>query len=89
MKSICFFNDRDVKAVWDNGNYCWWFSATDVIRAINDEQDYTKAGNYWRWLKHNLKHLMEDIRLNIHNHCKHGRISCTGWGAIGILGFIK
>lgn len=25
-----------------------------MVRAINDEPDYTKAGNYWRWLKHKL-----------------------------------
>lgn len=50
-KSIRFFNDREVRAVWDDENNCWWFSATDVVRAINDEPDYTKAGNYWRWLK--------------------------------------
>lgn len=30
-------------------------SATDIVRAINDEPDYTKAGNYWRWLKRKLK----------------------------------
>ena len=36
-------------------NNCWWFSATDIVRAINDEPDYTKAGNYWRWLKRKLK----------------------------------
>lgn len=54
-KSIRFFNDREVRAVWDDGNNCWWFSATDIVRAINDEPDYTKAGNYWRWLKRKLK----------------------------------
>ena len=54
-KSIRFFNDREVRAVWDDENNCWWFSATDVVRAINDEPDYTKAGNYWRWLKRKLK----------------------------------
>ena len=53
-KSIRFFNDREVRAVWDDENNCWWFSATDVVRAINDEPDYTKAGNYWRWLKRKL-----------------------------------
>ena len=53
-KSIRFFNDREVRAVWDDENNCWWFSATDVVRAINDEADYTKAGNYWRWLKRKL-----------------------------------
>ena len=42
-KSIRFFNDREVRAVWDDENNCWWFSATDVVCAINDESDYTKA----------------------------------------------
>ena len=54
-KSIRFFNDREVRAVWDDENNTWWFSATDVVRAINNEPDYTKAGNYWRWLKRKLK----------------------------------
>ncbi len=53
--SIRFFNDREVRAVWDEENNKWWFSATDVVRAINNEPDYTKAGNYWRWLKRKLK----------------------------------
>ena len=60
-KSIRFFNDREVRAVWDDENSCWWFSATDVVRAINDEPDYTKAGNYWRWLKRKLA--KEDAQL--------------------------
>lgn len=25
-----------------------WFSGTDIVRAINDEPDYTKAGNYYQ-----------------------------------------
>ncbi len=49
-KSIRFFNDREVRAVWDEEHSKWWFSATD----INDEDDYVKAGNYWRWLKKKL-----------------------------------
>lgn len=53
-KSIRFFNNREVRAVWDDENNCWWFSATDIVRAINDEPDYKKAGNYWRWLKRKL-----------------------------------
>lgn len=54
-KSIRFFNDREVRAVWDDENNCWWFSATDVVRAINNEPDYVKAGNYWLWLKRRLR----------------------------------
>lgn len=50
-KSIRFFNDRQVRALWDEEHSKWWFSAIDIVRAINDEEDYVKAGNYWRWLK--------------------------------------
>ena len=53
-KSIRFFNNREVRAVWSDAESKWLFSATDVVRAINDEEDYTKAGNYWRWLKKKL-----------------------------------
>lgn len=53
-KSIRFFNDREVRAVWDDERNCWWFSAIDIVRAINDEDDYVKASNYWRWLKRKL-----------------------------------
>ena len=50
-KSIRFYNDYEVRAVWDEKNSKWWFSATDIVRAINDEEDYTKARNYWKYLK--------------------------------------
>ena len=52
--SIRFYNDREVRAVWDEETSKWWFSAIDIIRAINEETDYVKAGNYWRWLKKKL-----------------------------------
>ena len=50
-KSIRFFNDREVRAVWDEEHSKWWFSATDIVRAINDEDDYKKCRNYWKYLK--------------------------------------
>ena len=52
--SIRFYKDHKVRAVWDEEKSKWWFSAIDIIRAINDEVDYVKAGNYWRWLKKKL-----------------------------------
>lgn len=52
--SIRFYNDHEVRAVWDEERSKWWFSAVDIVRAINDEPDYVKAGNYWRWLKKKL-----------------------------------
>ena len=52
--SIRFYKDHKVRAIWDEEHSKWWFSAIDIIRAINDEVDYVKAGNYWRWLKKKL-----------------------------------
>ena len=40
-----------MRAVWDEEHNKWWFSATDIVRAINDEEDYTKCRNYWKYLK--------------------------------------
>jgi cell filamentation protein len=40
-----------VRAVWDEEQSKWWFSATDIVRAINNEDDYRKCRNYWKYLK--------------------------------------
>ena len=53
--SIRFFNDREVRALWDDETAKWWFSALDVVGAINGESDYAKTRNYWKWLKAKLK----------------------------------
>ncbi len=53
--SIRFFNDREVRAVWDNENSKWFFNVIDIVSILNEQDDYTKANNYWRWLKRKLK----------------------------------
>lgn len=53
--SIRFFNDREVRAVWDEENSKWWFSVIDVIGALNEQNDYEKNRNYWKYLKSKLK----------------------------------
>ena len=68
-KSIRFFNDREVRAVWDEEHSKWWFSATDIVRAINDEEDYTKCRNYWKYLKGKMA--KDGIQLvSVTNHFK-------------------
>ncbi|MBR4664731.1 MAG: Fic family protein [Lentisphaeria bacterium] len=52
--SIRFFNNRKVRAVWDDDNSKWWFSAVDVIAALNEQEDHTKNRNYWKYLKTKL-----------------------------------
>jgi cell filamentation protein len=59
--SYRFFNNRPVRAVWDDINSKWWSSAVDVIAAINNEDDYKKAGNYWRWLKRKLMQQKDEV----------------------------
>ena len=50
-----FTNFAGVRAVWDEENNKWWFSALDIIAAINEQDDYQKARNYWKYLKTKLK----------------------------------
>ena len=53
--SIRFFNDREVRAVWNEDDAKWFFSVQDVVGAINGESDYQKTRNYWKYLKAKLK----------------------------------
>lgn len=53
--SIRFFDDREVRAVWDEENAKWWFSVLDIVAVLRDESDYNKNRNYWKYLKAKLK----------------------------------
>ena len=53
--SIRFFEDREVRALWDEQNAKWWFSVLDIVAVLTDQNDYTKTRNYWKYLKAKLK----------------------------------
>lgn len=53
--SIRFFNDREVRAVWDDENSKWWFNVIDVIAILNEQDNYSKNRNYWKYLKTKLR----------------------------------
>lgn len=53
--SIRFFNDREVRAIWDEQNSKWWFSVLDIVGVLNDQDDYAKNRNYWKYLKTKLR----------------------------------
>ena len=53
--SIRFFNDTEIRAVWDDQTAKWRFSVLDVISAIRGEPSYEKNRNYWKYLKNKLK----------------------------------
>jgi len=49
--SIRFFNDREVRAAWDDVNSRWLFSVVDVIAILTDSKN---PSNYWKVMKHRL-----------------------------------
>ena len=53
--SIRFFNDREVRALWDDTDAKWWFSVLDVVAILNEENEYQRVRNYWKYLKAKLK----------------------------------
>ncbi|MBX2978817.1 MAG: Fic family protein [Flavobacteriales bacterium] len=53
--SIRFFDDREVRAVWDEEQAKWWFSVLDIVAVLTDQDDYEKTRNYWKYLKAKLK----------------------------------
>lgn len=53
--SIRFFDDREVRDVWDDQHAKWWFSVLDIVGLLNEEPDYAKTRNYWKYLKARLK----------------------------------
>lgn len=50
--SIRFFDDKEVRALWDDQNSKWWFSVVDIISIITDSP---RPRIYWWTLKSRLK----------------------------------
>jgi cell filamentation protein len=53
--SIRFFDDREVRALWDDEHAKWWFSVLDIIAVLTNQDDYNKTRNYWKYLKAKLR----------------------------------
>ena len=53
--SIRFFDDKKVRAIWDDKTSKWWFSVLDIVGVLRGEDDYEKNRNYWKYLKAKLK----------------------------------
>lgn len=50
--SIRFFDDKEVRAIWDEQNSQWWFSIVDIISAITESP---RPRVYWWTIKNRLK----------------------------------
>jgi len=53
--SIRFFNDQEVRAIWDEAHSQWRFSVLDIVGVLNEESNYSKTRNYWKYLKAKLR----------------------------------
>ena len=68
--SIRFFNDREVRAVWDESTFQWFFAAVDIVAVLNEQSDYTKNRNYWKYLKNKLKKENPQLVSTVHKERK-------------------
>ena len=59
--SIRFYNDHQVRAIWDEENNHWWFSVLDLVGAINQQNDHEKNRNYWKYLKAKLRKEQNEV----------------------------
>lgn len=59
--SIRFYKDREVRALWDEDNHKWWFSVVDMVGVVNEQDDYTKNRNYWKYLKTKQKAVNNEL----------------------------
>jgi cell filamentation protein len=50
---IKLFEEKHVRAVWDDDAEKWWFSVVDICAILTDS-DYQVARNHWKWLKNKL-----------------------------------
>lgn len=53
--SIRFYNDKEVRAIWDETNSKWRFSVLDIVGILQELDEYDKIRNYWKYLKAKLK----------------------------------
>lgn len=47
------FENKKIRAKWDDEQEKWYFSVVDIVSALTDN-DYQKSRNYWKWLKNKL-----------------------------------
>ena len=63
--SIRFFDDREVRAVWDDETRQWLFSVLDIVAVLRNESDYQKTKNYWKYLRGEFKKKGNDLANSI------------------------
>ena len=59
--SIRFFDDKEVRAIWDDNGSKWWFSVIDIVGVLSQSLD---SRNYWYVLKNRLRKSESEVLTN-------------------------
>ncbi|MDR2581165.1 MAG: Bro-N domain-containing protein [Fibromonadaceae bacterium] len=52
--AIKLFEEKKIRAEWDEENEKWWFSVVDIVSILTDQPTQRGASNYWAKLKERL-----------------------------------
>ena len=63
---IKLFEQKQVRAEWDEEAEKWWFSVVDVVAVLTGQDNYQLARNYWNKLKQRLKEEGNESVTNCH-----------------------
>jgi len=63
---IKLFEEKQVRAVWDETAEKWWFSVVDVVAVLTEQSDELTARKYWNKLKQRLKEEGNETVTNCH-----------------------
>ncbi len=66
MSNIKVFEDRKIRAQWNDAEEDWYFSVVDVVGVLTDSNDYQTARKYWNKLKQRLKEEGSELVTNCH-----------------------
>jgi hypothetical protein len=53
--AVRIFEEKQVRAVWDEAAEKWWFSVVDIVGVLTEQSEQRGASNYWAKLKERLK----------------------------------
>ena len=55
MNEIKLYENKEIRAIWDNEKEEWYFSVVDVVGVLTEQETPRGASTYWAVLKKRLK----------------------------------
>ncbi len=64
QKDLSLFEWQKIRRVFDEKSEKWYFSVIDIVWALTEQDDYSKAKTYWTTLKNRLKNEWSELVTN-------------------------